>query len=73
MKKYDREKREWVSEEEYEARQKKRALCKGGREHDFVEVLPWGYEALEGYQGDTSPVFEVEREITEFTIENTPN
>lgn len=40
MKKYDREKRKWVDESEIDKKLAKRKLCKGGREHDFILVLP---------------------------------
>lgn len=45
----------------------KRKLCKGGREHDWVEVLPWGVEAIEGvYNGDPEPYYLGELAIKEF-------
>ena len=47
MKKYLREKKKWVSEEEYEAFHAKKiaGVCKGNRPHDFVLVLPsWGVQ-----------------------------
>lgn len=40
MKKYDRETKKWLTEEEYQALKKKRRLCKGGKPHNFVLVLP---------------------------------
>lgn len=40
MKHYDREKRMYVDEDEFNALNKKRKLCKNNSEHDFVLVLP---------------------------------
>jgi hypothetical protein len=40
MKKYDRETKSWVEPEVIERKQKKRKLCKGGREHDWLLCLP---------------------------------
>lgn len=40
MKKYDRETKSWVPEEEVERKVGKRKLCKGGREHDWILSLP---------------------------------
>lgn len=46
---------------------KKRETCKGGRPHDWVEVLPYGMEAIEGvYQGDTEPYYLGLKAIKEF-------
>lgn len=43
---------------------KRKKTCKGGREHDWVEVLPWGYEAVDGvYNGIPEPVYEMRRAI----------
>lgn len=66
MKKYDRVKKEWISEEEHARRTKARQKCKGGQEHDYVEVLPYGAEATEVYQGDTQPYYDAEEEIAGF-------
>lgn len=67
MKKYDREKKEWISEDEHISRQKKRdKRCHGGKEHDFVEVLPYGVEANEKYQGSTEPYYKALKEIDAF-------
>lgn len=42
MKKYNREKKKWVSVEEYERthQSQDKTFCKGKRLHDFVLVLP---------------------------------
>jgi hypothetical protein len=50
MKKYDREKREWITEEEYNRRYHKREGCKGGRDHQFVLVVPQ-YHRIDGSLG----------------------
>lgn len=40
MKKYDRENKQWLPEEEVERKVSKRKLCKGGKEHDWILCLP---------------------------------
>lgn len=40
MKKYDRETKKWIEEEELNKKLSKRKLCKGGKEHDWVLCLP---------------------------------
>lgn len=40
MKKYDRETKSWVEEEEIIRKTAKRKLCNGGREHDWILCLP---------------------------------
>lgn len=40
MKKYDRETKQWVEEEVIDCKTKKRKLCRGGKEHDFILTLP---------------------------------
>lgn len=44
MKHYDKETKKYISQEEYERRKKislkKKQTCRGGKEHDFVLVLP---------------------------------
>jgi hypothetical protein len=40
MKKYDRETKRWLDEEEIETKLAKRKQCKGGREHDWILCLP---------------------------------
>lgn len=45
MKVYNREKKRWISQEEHERLKKPRdkKVCRGGKPHDFVLVLPtWG-------------------------------
>lgn len=67
MKQYDRESKKWLSEEEIAKKVKKRDTCKGGRPHDYVEVLPYGVSALEGYAGSVEPYYEAEKAIAEFS------
>lgn len=40
MKKYDRETKKWIDEEEITKKLSKSKLCKGGREHDYILCLP---------------------------------
>lgn len=66
MKKYDRVKKEWVSEEELGRRTKARQkTCKGGKEHDYVEVLPYGAEATAEYKGSTEQYYDAEKKLEE--------
>lgn len=67
MKHYDREKKKYVTEEERDAKLKKREKCKGGRDHDYVEVLPWGAEMGDGYKGDPQPYYDAQEAIEKFT------
>lgn len=48
MKKYDREKRIWVDENELTGKQGKRKLCRGGKPHTFQLSLP-SYVKVLGY------------------------
>ncbi len=52
MKKYDRNKKEWVSQEEYDKRMNQRdtKLCRGKKPHDFVLILPYGVEYQPTYE-----------------------
>lgn len=40
MKKYDRETKTWIEEQEIEKKAARRKQCKGGREHDWILCLP---------------------------------
>lgn len=40
MKKYHRETKTWIDEEDFDKKQAKRKLCKGGREHQWILCLP---------------------------------
>lgn len=43
---------------------KRKKTCKGGREHDWVAVLPFGYEMVEGvYQGSVEPLYDSFKEL----------
>lgn len=64
---YDRQSKKWLTDEEYQRKYKKRQTCKGGREHDWVQVLPYGVEALPHYKGDPEIYYRYEQEIEEFT------
>lgn len=37
---------------------KKRDTCRGGKPHDWVLTLPFGYEHIEGLYVDARPVYE---------------
>lgn len=67
MKKYNRETKKWEDEKEIEKKLKKRDTCKGGREHDWLEMLPWGIEALPNYKGLPEPYYDTEKAIAEFS------
>ncbi len=66
MKHYDRTLKKWVSDEDPQLKVKKRDTCKGGRPHDYVEVLPYPYEADERYQGSLAPLYEALKAIADF-------
>ena len=40
MKKYHRESKSWIDAEDHDRKTKKRKLCKGGREHEWMLCLP---------------------------------
>lgn len=40
MKKYDRETKTWIEEEELDKKLAKKKTCKGGKEHDWILCLP---------------------------------
>lgn len=68
MKEYDRQSKSWDTPEEKERKLKKRKSCKGGREHDWVEILPpYGVEATSHYKGNTQPYYDAENAIADFT------
>lgn len=49
MKKYDRESKKYLLEEEFERKSKRRELCKGGKPHDWELCLPpYGVVSLDG-------------------------
>lgn len=64
---YDRKSGKYITEEEKQGSLKKRETCKGGRPHDFVEVLPFGAEALPSYKGTPQPYYDAENRIAEYT------
>ena len=64
---YDQKSKRWMTDEEYQRKYKKRQTCKGGREHDWVKVLPHGVEAiLPTYKGDAELYYVIEKEIEDF-------
>ena len=64
---YDPQSKKWLTEEEHQRKYKKRASCKGGREHDWVHVLPQGVEALPHYKNDPEIYYTYEKAIEEYT------
>lgn len=65
--KYDRDTKKWVTDEEYQGKIKKRKHCKGGRPHDFVLMLPWGFEAIEGkYKGNAEVAYALEEQVEKY-------
>lgn len=64
---YNRVTKRWETEEEINIKLKKRETCKGGREHDWVRVLPYGVEALPHYNGDVEPYYQAEQLIYDMT------
>ena len=66
MKSYNRETGKYITNEEKGGKLKKRELCKGGRQHDWVKVLPFGYEASEAYEGDVEPLYQALEAIADF-------
>lgn len=69
MKKYDREKKQWVTveEENIVGKYKKRDFCRGKQPHDFVDMLPAGWVPTDRYIGSPVPLYEMEDRIAEFT------
>lgn len=61
MKKYDREKRQWVTEEEYERthQQRNKAFCHGKTPHDYVLVLPEYVSYDETYKHNPEAYYEL--------------
>ena len=57
MKKYNRTTKKW-EEEVVNPKLKQRDTCKGGKPHDWVLTLPFGYEHIEGLYTDAEPVYE---------------
>lgn len=65
--KYDRNTKKWVTDEEYQGKLGKRKLCRGGRPHDFVMTLPWGFEAVEGkYNGNAEEAYILEEKVEKY-------
>lgn len=67
MKQYDRETKSWLTPEEIARKRGKRKMCKGGREHDWIETLPeYGVEALPNYTGNVNAYHEAEAKIQKY-------
>lgn len=68
MKKYDREKKKWVSVEAYDKshKHKDKDLCKGSRPHNFMLVLPLYVTHTLKYDYDAQKYYDVMDEEFEF-------
>lgn len=58
MKEYNRKTKRWEEKDNTNIKLKKRDTCKGGKLHDWVLTLPYGYEHIEGLYVDAKPVYE---------------
>lgn len=58
MKEYNRKTKRWEEKDNTNIKLKKRDTCKGGKLHDWVLTLPFGYEHIEGLYVDAMPVYE---------------
>lgn len=64
MKEYNRTTKKY--EEATDIKIKKRKSCKGGREHDWVMVLPFWFEAVDGvYNGNPEPAYTYRQRLEE--------
>ena len=69
---YSREKKRWVSEEEFEQERqlklKKAKTCKGGKEHDFQLALP-SYVDVIGYvsQESINEFYETQERVNQYS------
>ncbi len=62
MKQYNRTTKKY-EEEVVNPKLKKRDTCKGGKPHDWVLTLPYGYEHIEGLYTDAEPVYAAEEAL----------
>lgn len=71
MKEYDREKKKWVSVDakERELKLKKRKMCRGGRPHNFVLVLPMYVHFNELYKFNPEEYYKIMEEYDAFIDE----
>lgn len=65
---YDRKKKQWITQEEHDRRYSKRPknVCRGGRPHDFVLVLPSWVRTNERYNLDPLPYYEAQEAARAF-------
>ncbi len=68
MKIYDREKKKWVTQEEYDKSHKPRdkKVCRGGKPHDFVLVLPFYTSYDEAYKFKPEDYYKIMDERFDF-------
>lgn len=66
---YDRKSGKYITEEESKKGSlKRRETCKGGRPHDWIEMLPtYLAEALPNYKGSPEPYYDAEEKIADYT------
>lgn len=71
MKRFDRETKEYVTEEEYARRYSNRnkKTCRGGRPHDYVLVLPLWIKTTEQYKLNPVVYYDAMDRIDDFTRE----
>lgn len=63
MKEYNRKTKRWEEKDSTNIKLKKRDTCKGGKPHDWVLTLPYGYEHIEGLYVDAEPVYAAEEAL----------
>ena len=68
MKKYDSKLRKWVSIEEYERTHKPRdkKVCRGGKPHDYILVLPYYTDYDSTYKHNPQEYYKMMDERKEF-------
>lgn len=66
MKHYDRTKRKWVGETEVVKKPRDKHVCKGGRPHSYVLVLPHGVSYGPDYKFNPEAYYAILDEIQDF-------
>lgn len=70
MKKYDVDKKKWVTSEEYEKSRKPRdkSVCRGKKPHDYVLVLPHGVTYDDTYKFNPEVYYEIMEQRRQFLL-----
>ena len=68
MKEYNRTTKKWG--EATDIKLKKRELCKGGKEHDYLLVLPDYVSYTESYKFNPEAYYELMEDLDKYTKEN---